>query len=86
MLLKCNGYCVLYFKTNTGEDVDESVSDRIEKRNTMLENMLVLLNSAAALGVGPGPGEFRRSRSPGLARETSVISPFPGSGKGIRRG
>ena len=73
-------------QTNSAEDVDESVSDRIEKRNSMLENMLVLLNSAAALGVGPGPGELRRARSPQTARQHSVISPFPGSGKGIRRG
>ena len=74
------------FQTNSAEDVEESQSDKIEKRNNMLENLLVLLNSAAALGVGPAPGDLRaRASSPPPTRKSS-ISPFPGSGKGIRRG
>ena len=28
----------------------------VERRDNMLENLLVLLNSAAAIGVGPQPG------------------------------
>ena len=47
-----------------------------EKRDNLLENLLVILNSAAALGVGPAMGEFSRP-----AKKTSV----PGSGKGLRK-
>ena len=67
----------------------ESEPDRIEKRNNMLENMLVLLNSAAALGIGPSPGDLARDRVAAAAysdEPRSISSPFPGSGKGIRRG
>ena len=75
----------LSLQTSTTEDVDESPHDVMEKRDNMLENMLVLLNSAAALGIGPAPGELRRERTERAMRAKSV-SPMPGSGKGIRKG
>ena len=49
----------------------------------MLENLLVLLNSAAAIGVGPTPKAFAR---PDARQRAKSVSPMPGSGKGIRRG
>ena len=58
----------------------------MEKRDSMLENLLVLLNSAAALGVGPAPADFSRRPKPEAVRRARTISPMPGSGKGIRRG
>ena len=73
-------------QTTTSEDVDESESDKIEKRNNMLENLLVLLNSAAALGIGPPPGDMARDRVAYSEEPRSISSPFPGSGKGLRRG
>ncbi|KAJ8300128.1 hypothetical protein KUTeg_021647 [Tegillarca granosa] len=60
-----------------GDDLNE-----IERRDFMLENLLILLNSAAVTGVGPHPAElgkqFRvRQRSAGE---------MPGSKKGIQKG
>ncbi|XP_072176647.1 cilia- and flagella-associated protein 157-like [Diadema setosum] len=59
--------------------------EEVEKRDNMLEHLLVILNSAAAIGVGPSPEafipteeEFYRTKS----RETM----YPGSGKGLKRG
>jgi len=49
----------------------------------MLENLLVLLNSAAAIGVGPTPKEFVHPDEKIRPKSSSQI---PGSGKGIRRG
>ena len=50
----------------------------------MLENLLVLLNSAAALGVGPTPEEFSGEIAQTRHRKSASI--MPGSGQGIRRG
>lgn len=73
--------------TSSTEDVDESPHDVMEKRDNMLENLLILLNSAAALGVGPTPQELRRQRRQEAERgRAKSISPMPGSGKGIRKG
>lgn len=52
----------------------------VEKRDNMLEHMLVLLNSAAAVGMGPNPKIFS---SDYLSRPRT--SEFPGSGKGLRK-
>ena len=71
-------------QTTTSEDADESPYDIVEKRDNMLENLLILLNSAAALGVGPTPSAFSRKAEP--SRRSKSVSPMPGSGKGIRRG
>lgn len=59
----------------------------MEKRDNMLENLLVLLNSAASIGVGPSPGDLGTSQPQawGSPRKGSA-SKMPGSGKGIRRG
>lgn len=49
----------------------------------MLENLLVLLNSAAALGLGPKPGSLGRSKE---EKRILSASKMPGSSGGIRRG
>ena len=46
----------------------------------MLEHMLVLLNSAAAIGSGPNPEVFK---SDFMSRPRT--SEYPASGKGIRK-
>ncbi|XP_061169615.1 cilia- and flagella-associated protein 157-like [Saccostrea echinata] len=55
--------------------------NEIEKRDNMLENLLILLNSAAAIGVGPQPEEFGKYEM----RQKSA-SEMPGSKQGIKRG
>lgn len=52
----------------------------MEKRDNMLENMLILLNSAASLGFGPNPEVFAST-----AQHRPRTSEYPGSGKGIRK-
>ncbi|OWF54650.1 cilia- and flagella-associated protein 157-like [Mizuhopecten yessoensis] len=54
----------------------------IERRDNMLENLLVLLNSAAAVGVGPEPGALGKHQK---VRQRSA-SEMPGSKQGIKRG
>ena len=46
----------------------------------MLENMLILLNSAAVIGMAPNPDVFSSSY---LSRPRT--SEFPGSGKGLTK-
>lgn len=52
----------------------------IEKRDNMLENMLILLNSAASLGFGPNPHAFSAEIT-----QRPRTSEYPGSGKGIKK-
>ena len=52
----------------------------METRNNMLENLLILLNSAASLGFGPNPEVFSSNYEP-----PRTSSDYPGSGKGIRK-
>lgn len=52
----------------------------IEKRDNLLENMLILLNSAAAVGLGPNPEVFGANYT-----QRPRTSEYPGSGKGIRK-
>lgn len=47
----------------------------------MLENLLILLNSAAAIGIGPQPEEFGKYEM----RQKSA-SEMPGSKQGLKRG
>lgn len=63
---------------HTPEDADEGPFERVEKRDHMLEKLLVVLNSAAAIGVGPDPRK--------LAARTRSPSQMPGSGQGVRKG
>ena len=58
----------------------------MEKRDNMLENLLVLLNSAASLGLGPQAGELGKTRDQDRVVRPRTDSKMPGSGKGIRRG
>ncbi|XP_074654771.1 cilia- and flagella-associated protein 157-like [Tubulanus polymorphus] len=59
---------------------DQIEHEEAEKRDNLLENMLIILNSAAALGIGPTPGEFHE------IRQRRSASSVPGSGKGLRKG
>ena len=88
---------VLPPQTASSEDVEESPYDKVEKRDNMLESLLVLLNSAAAVGVGPTPGAFAQQledcdddddeeEEEERDRRPISSSKIPGSGKGIMRG
>ena len=65
-----------------GEEDDEEGMNDIERRDHMLEQLLVLLNSAAAVGLGPDPGDLGKQYEETPQR----ITRLPGSGKGIRKG
>ena len=52
----------------------------VEKRDNLLENMLILLNSAATVGVGPNPEVFSSNYT-----QRPRTSEYPGSGKGLRK-
>lgn len=57
--------------------------NEIERRDNMLENILLILNSAAAIGVGPQMKEL------GIEEKTirrKSASKMPGSEGGIKRG
>jgi hypothetical protein len=42
---------------------NEEIWSDIELRDNLMENMLILLNSAASLGFGPHPDEFKGTRN-----------------------
>ncbi len=77
-------FLLFFTQESTAEDVDETVYERMEKRDNMLENLLVLLNSAASLGLGPKAGEL--GKQPDEEPKIQFSSKTPGSGKGIRPG
>uniref|UniRef100_A0A0B6ZCN1 Cilia- and flagella-associated protein 157 n=1 Tax=Arion vulgaris TaxID=1028688 RepID=A0A0B6ZCN1_9EUPU len=65
------------------EDIDEdTMINNLRKRDHMLESLLVLLNSAAALGVGPKPKELGKQ----WEDATPVMGNVPGVRKGILKG
>ncbi|XP_076436256.1 cilia- and flagella-associated protein 157-like [Babylonia areolata] len=64
-----------------GREDGEGLND-IERRDHMLEQLLVLLNSAAAVGLGPDPGDLGKQ----FEETPQRITRLPGSGKGIRKG
>lgn len=57
--------------------------NEIERRDNMLENILLILNSAAAIGVGPQMNEFGVGQT--VIRKKSA-SKIPGTEGGIKRG
>lgn len=59
--------------------------DKVTERDNMLENLLVILNSAAAIGVGPSPSSFLADEE-ALYRTKSVNSTIPGSRRSLRTG
>lgn len=67
-------------KTSPDDDEDE-LSD-IERRDQMLEQLLHLLNSAAAVGLGPDPGELGKQ----FQETDKTIIRLPRSARGIRKG
>ncbi|CAG5115506.1 unnamed protein product [Candidula unifasciata] len=61
------------------EDLDEDKTiTNLRKRDHMLESLLVLLNSAAALGIGPKPKD--------LGKQWEEPSPVMGNVPGVRKG
>ncbi|XP_033116447.1 cilia- and flagella-associated protein 157-like [Anneissia japonica] len=69
----------------SGDDVlTEDDSEGIEQRDSMLENLLIILNEAAVIGVGPSPGEFIKEEAP-TYRTKSCGSSFPGSRAGLKQ-
>ena len=81
--IRVYSYRFFPMQTASTEDVEESPYDIIEKRDNMLENLLVLLNSAAAIGVGPTPKEFAGGEEKPRPKSSSQM---PGTGMGIQRG
>ncbi|CAG2236552.1 unnamed protein product [Mytilus edulis] len=70
-------------KTSPDEEPEgDGELNEIERRDNMLENLLILLNSAAAIGVGPQLGELGKQYK---IRQRSA-SKMPGSEGGIKRG
>lgn len=67
-------------KTSPDEPDDSTMND-VERRDNMLEYLLILLNSAAAIGVGPQPGEIGKQFK---VRQKSA-GEMPGK-QGIKRG
>lgn len=55
--------------------------NEVERRDNMLEYLLILLNSAAAIGVGPQPGDIGKQYT---VRKKSA-GEMPGK-QGIRKG
>ncbi|KAL8596770.1 hypothetical protein ACOMHN_053866 [Nucella lapillus] len=63
-----------------GEEETEDSMNAVERRNHMLEQLLVLLNSAAAVGLGPDPADLGKQ----YEEMPQHITRLPGSG--IRKG
>ncbi|XP_048774461.2 cilia- and flagella-associated protein 157-like [Ostrea edulis] len=70
----------LMLKKSDETESEDGYND-IEKKDNMLENLLILLNSAAAIGIGPQPEDFGRYEMP-----QKSASEMPGSRQGIKRG
>lgn len=70
-------------KTSPDEEPEgDGEMNEIERRDNMLENLLILLNSAAAIGVGPNLKDLGKQYK---IRQKSA-SKMPGSEGGIKRG
>lgn len=67
--------------TKTSVEDDEDGFSEKERRDHMLEQLLVLLNSAAAIGLGPQPGDMGKQFT---ETETTII--HLGSSKTIKKG
>lgn len=60
-------------ENNNNIVTSQSDFDELERRDTMLESLLILLNSAASLGFGPNPTVFGSE-----SIQRSFTSEFPG--------
>ncbi|GFO48575.1 cilia- and flagella-associated protein 157 [Plakobranchus ocellatus] len=60
---------------------EEAKIQNLLKRERMLENLLTLLNSAAALGIGPNPSDLGKQWE-----EPTPAGRFPGSSQGMMKG
>lgn len=70
-------------KTSPDEEPEgDGIMNEIERRDNMLENLLILLNSAAAIGVGPQLGDLGKQYK---IRQRSA-SKMPGTEGGIKKG
>lgn len=78
-------YCFTTVLQKTSPEEDEEQEDNmndIERRNHMLEQLLTVLNSAAAVGLGPDPGDLGKQY-----KETAQqITRLHGSNMGLRKG
>ncbi|XP_071946861.1 cilia- and flagella-associated protein 157-like [Antedon mediterranea] len=75
---------ILMMKESEDGVLTEEDSEGIEQRDSMLENLLVILNEAAAIGVGPSPGDFIKEESAAY-RTKSRGSSFPGSRSAMKQ-
>jgi len=82
VLLDCATALKAALRKTTSEDVEETVSSKVQKRDNMLEQLLILLNSAAAIGVGPKAQDLGAQ----LEERKRSASRIPGSGAGIQPG
>lgn len=65
-----------------GEEEGEDAMNEVERRDHMLEQLLNLLNSAAAVGLGPDPGDLGKQ----FEETSQKITHMPGSQRSIRKG
>ena len=71
---------IIFQKTEPDEDARDDLNE-VERRDHMLESLLTILSSAAALGLGPPPGDM------GKQFQTRKKSAGEHPGKiGIKRG
>ncbi|XP_066287380.1 cilia- and flagella-associated protein 157-like [Branchiostoma lanceolatum] len=61
----------------------ETLLEQREKRDGMLEHILAMLNSAAALGIGPDPGRLGKTTADTFKTKTSFL---PAVGMGLKKG
>ncbi|XP_035682589.1 cilia- and flagella-associated protein 157-like [Branchiostoma floridae] len=61
----------------------ETLLEQRERRDGMLEHLLAMLNSAAALGVGPAPGRLGKTSADTFRTKTSFL---PAVGMGLKKG
>ncbi|KAI8495376.1 hypothetical protein Bbelb_268310 [Branchiostoma belcheri] len=61
----------------------EALLEQREKRDGMLEQILAMLNSAAALGFGPAPGRLGKTSADTFRTKTSFL---PAVGIGLKKG
>ena len=60
---------------------EEAKIQNLLKRDHMLESLLVLLNSAAAMGIGPNPSQLGKQWG-----EATLSGTIPGTNQGIAPG
>ena len=69
------GYYIVAVQPSTNEDFVDSLPDISDKRGSLLENLLMLLNNATDLGVGPSIVDLapRRRESFGVVNSARML-------------